>query len=241
MGRGGGGEGDDLDALYGDVGGLGEGEDGGHNGSRSVGEPGASVAPEPDTSAKQSSLEHVYQKYQPTASPSSQPSKVANRGGTPASDKQGGSLSVYLGNLQWWTTDVEVENACKEFGRIDSMRFYEDKVNGKSKGYVLVTFVDEEGAKACQEKLNGREMNGKKVVAAFQHQQQQQPQASKGGYGQGGYGQSAGGPSQGSGRPMARTGGAPYGGGHRAPYRGSGGRSYRSGGGGGYRDGYRRY
>ena len=42
MGSGGGGEGDDLDALYGDVG-LGGGEDGGHNGSRSGGE-GASVA-----------------------------------------------------------------------------------------------------------------------------------------------------------------------------------------------------
>ena len=60
-----------------------------------------------------------------------------------------------MGNLQWWTTDAEVESMCSEFGRIQRFHFFEDKKNGKSKGYALVTFVDREGAKACQEKLHG--------------------------------------------------------------------------------------
>ena len=134
-----------MDELYGDVG-------------TGAGEPPASTTAAP---AKQS-LEHVYQKYEPA---SRQPQAPAGTGAAQKAPPQAaareatgtdtGNLSVYVGNLQWWTTDAEVEAACGECGSVASMRFFEDKTNGKSKGYVLVTFSDSGGAKACVDKLNG--------------------------------------------------------------------------------------
>ena len=67
----------------------------------------------------------------------------------------GGSVAVYVANLQWWTTDAEVESACAEFGRVAGLQFFEEKSNGKSKGYALVTFVDSADADACLQGLNG--------------------------------------------------------------------------------------
>ena len=74
---------------------------------------------------------------------------------TSTSAEPGGSVSVYIGNLQWWTTDAEIETACSDCGKIKSIKFFEEKSNGKSKGYVLVTFVDAAGALACQKKVHG--------------------------------------------------------------------------------------
>lgn len=137
---------------------------------------------------------------------------------------------MYVGNLQWWTTDVELENLCSECGSIKSLRFFEDKANGSSKGYALVAFTDRQGAEACLAKLNGREINGKKCVVAFQHQKSTN-QPAQANATPSTYGQSGGGPmhrqyQSGAGRGYSR----PYG--HR-PYGGS----YRGGGQGGYRGG----
>jgi RNA recognition motif-containing protein len=41
--------------------------------------------------------------------------------------------SIYLANLTWFTTDVEVERLCSEFGQLINLRFIEDRFNGKSK------------------------------------------------------------------------------------------------------------
>jgi RNA recognition motif-containing protein len=63
--------------------------------------------------------------------------------------------ALYVGNLQWWTTDVELETACSEFGEVDKIKFFEEKSNGKSKGYALVEFKDASAAASCQQALNG--------------------------------------------------------------------------------------
>ena len=227
---------DDLNALYGDVAG-GEGD----------GEVVKGEGDAPTASAKAETLEQVYQhEFKPekreAPNEASTAARSASRATPDAATKGDGALSVYVGNLQWWTTDAEVETACSEYGRIESVTFFEEKTNGKSKGYALVTFVDASGASACQENLNGRDMNGKKCVVAFQHQNT--PQANP--YGSG----SAGGPSKGRSPPVKsrdrdrdRDRDRGY---QRSGYRSSGGgRSYGDryepyGGGGGYRRGYDR-
>jgi hypothetical protein len=37
-----------------------------------------------------------------------------------------------------WTTDVDVEQLCSPFGKVTMIRFIEDRINGKSKGYARV-------------------------------------------------------------------------------------------------------
>ena len=63
--------------------------------------------------------------------------------------------AVYIGNLQWWTTDADLESLCSQYGQITSLKTFEDKTTGKSKGYVLVHFAAPDAAAACQAELNG--------------------------------------------------------------------------------------
>ena len=63
--------------------------------------------------------------------------------------------AIYIGNLQWWTTDADLEKLCFKYGQILTLKTFEDKVTGKSKGYVLVHFAAAEAAAACQADLNG--------------------------------------------------------------------------------------
>jgi cleavage and polyadenylation specificity factor subunit 6/7 len=37
-----------------------------------------------------------------------------------------------------WTTDQQLEDLLSKFGKIKTLKFFEDKVNGKSKGYEIM-------------------------------------------------------------------------------------------------------
>ena len=63
--------------------------------------------------------------------------------------------ALYIGNLQWWTTDADLERLCSKYGQILTLKTFEDKTTGKSKGYVLVHFAAGAAAAACQAELNG--------------------------------------------------------------------------------------
>jgi RNA recognition motif-containing protein len=73
----------------------------------------------------------------------------------PARAGAAGSTAVYVGGLQWWTTDAELDALCRPYGELVSLRFFEDKGNGKSKGYALAKFATAEAALRCKEGLNG--------------------------------------------------------------------------------------
>lgn len=45
-----------------------------------------------------------------------------------ASGHQDEGSAVFISNLQWWTTDAELEQACAAYGCVVSIRFIDDKV-----------------------------------------------------------------------------------------------------------------
>ncbi len=63
--------------------------------------------------------------------------------------------SVFISNLQWWTSDVEVEVACSEFGRVTGVRFIEDKACGKSRGMAIVDYTEHDAATRCIQGMSG--------------------------------------------------------------------------------------
>ncbi|CAL5226916.1 g9793 [Coccomyxa viridis] len=79
----------------------------------------------------------------------------------------GTSSSVYIGSLQWWTTDAEIEALCSPHGAVQKIRFFEEKPSGKSKGYCLVTLDSPKAAFLCRQSLDGKEINGKKCVVTL--------------------------------------------------------------------------
>lgn len=89
------------------------------------------------------------------------PAKHAGQG------SESGGLMLFVGELQWWTTDAELEAALSEYGRIKNLKFFEEKASGKSKGYCQVEFFDSQAARVCKEKMDGRVFNGRACVVAF--------------------------------------------------------------------------
>uniref|UniRef100_A0A5S6QUT8 RRM domain-containing protein n=1 Tax=Trichuris muris TaxID=70415 RepID=A0A5S6QUT8_TRIMR len=70
--------------------------------------------------------------------------------------------SCYVGNLTWWTTDIDVEKALAKLDIHDVMdvRFYENRVNGQSKGFALVSFLSDSSVRKCLESFSTQTING---------------------------------------------------------------------------------
>ena len=54
----------------------------------------------------------------------------------PTQNYPGKRVSCYVGNLTWWTTDQDLTDSINSLGISDliEIKFYENKVNGQSKG-----------------------------------------------------------------------------------------------------------
>jgi RNA recognition motif-containing protein len=73
----------------------------------------------------------------------------------PPAGSHGEGSAVFVSNLQWWTTDVELEALCAAYGHVVSIRFLDDKACGKSRGMAVVEFAGSDAATACIAGLAG--------------------------------------------------------------------------------------
>jgi cleavage and polyadenylation specificity factor subunit 6/7 len=111
--------------------------------------------------------------------------------------------SVFVTNLQWWTTDVELEGVLSQYGPIRGVRFIEDRACGKSRGMAVVEFNEFAASQACVENLGGTIINGR--PCKVQRQQQRPPGGNMGGGNMMGMGMMPGG--RGGGMQGGRGGG----------------------------------
>ncbi len=75
--------------------------------------------------------------------------------------------AVYVSGLTWWTTDVDVETYCSEYGKVREVTFFAEKSNGKSKGTACVEFEDANAAKACHDKLIYKRIHGRDLTVKY--------------------------------------------------------------------------
>lgn len=75
-------------------------------------------------------------------------------------------VSCYIGNLTWWTTDKDLSEAIQGLGCSDliDIKFYENKINGQSKGFALVTFGSDQTFRTLMDKLSKKQINGQEPV-----------------------------------------------------------------------------
>lgn len=54
-------------------------------------------------------------------------------------------ISIYVGNLTWWTSDTDVIEAIRTLGVTDvfEVKFFENRANGQSKGFCVVNLGSE--------------------------------------------------------------------------------------------------
>lgn len=136
-------------------------------------------------------------------------------------------MNLYVSNLSYDMTDVELREAFERFGLVSHARIILDRDTGRSRGFAFVEMANDDEARAAIDGLNNVDQGGRplKVVEARPREERPFTPRSGGGGGGGGGGYSGGG--GGGGYKGGGGGGRDKGG------KGSWDRDKRGGGGGG--------
>ncbi|CAN0279323.1 unnamed protein product [Lampetra planeri] len=109
--------------------------------------------------------------FQDSLTPLDQPGKhtttVALAGGRRLGYIYNGKrVALYVGNLTWWTTDEDLVNALQGIGVTDiqEIKFYENRANGQSKGFALVSVSLEASYRKVMDLLPKRELHGQNPI-----------------------------------------------------------------------------
>jgi RNA recognition motif-containing protein len=71
--------------------------------------------------------------------------------------------NLYVGNLNYDTTEDTLRTLFSEFGEIESAKVITDQYTGRSRGFGFVEMGTEEAAQAAIGGLNGREVDGRQI------------------------------------------------------------------------------
>ncbi|KAK9503798.1 hypothetical protein O3M35_010280 [Rhynocoris fuscipes] len=90
-----------------------------------------------------------------------------------SSSYSGRKYQLYVGNLTWWTSDQDVTDAIVSLGIQDfiDVKFFENRSNGQSKGFCIISLGSEQSMKICMEKLPKKELHGQSPVVTYTSKQ----------------------------------------------------------------------
>jgi len=71
-------------------------------------------------------------------------------------------MNIYVGNLNYKTTEETLRTLFEEYGEVLSVKLIKDRDTGKKKGFGFVEMEDEFGKKAIDE-LNDKEFDGRNL------------------------------------------------------------------------------
>ena len=138
------------------------------------------------------------------------------------------SKRLFVGGLDWGTTDQSLRQAFERFGTISDAKVITDRETGRSRGFGFVTFDDDSQAETAASDMDGKQLDGR-TIRVNEAQERSGGGGGGGGGGRGGFGGGGG-----------RGGFGGGGGGGRGGFGGGGGGGGRGGFGGGGGGGGRR-
>lgn len=71
---------------------------------------------------------------------------------------------LFVANLPWSVNNEGLKDMFSKFGEVMEAEVISDRTSGRSKGFGFVTFQNEEDAKKAIEEMNGKEVEGRKIV-----------------------------------------------------------------------------
>ena len=72
-------------------------------------------------------------------------------------------MNIYVGNLDYNTTDDDLRELFEEFGAVDSASVIKDRDSGRSKGFGFVEMGNEDEALEAIDELDGAEIGGRTI------------------------------------------------------------------------------
>lgn len=74
------------------------------------------------------------------------------------------ATKLFVGGLSWDTTDDKLRDFFSQCGSVVSANVITDKFTGKSKGFGFVEMSSDSEAAEATQKLNGQNLDGRKIV-----------------------------------------------------------------------------
>ncbi len=71
------------------------------------------------------------------------------------------SKKIYVGNLNYTTTEDELQNLFSQYGAVTSTNIVMDRYTNQSKGFGFVEMEADDAAEAAISALNGQDYNGR--------------------------------------------------------------------------------
>lgn len=73
-------------------------------------------------------------------------------------------MKIYVGNLNYRTTEDEIQQLFSDYGDVKSAQIITDKMSGRSKGFAFVEMEDENEAKEAIQNLHDTEFGQRNIV-----------------------------------------------------------------------------
>ncbi len=73
------------------------------------------------------------------------------------------SKKIYVGNMNYATTEDSLRELFGQFGGVDSVAVIMDRATGRAKGFGFVEMESDQAAQAAIQKLDGQEYEGRKL------------------------------------------------------------------------------
>lgn len=101
------------------------------------------------------------------------------------------SMKLYVGNIDFQTSEYDLEQLFGQSGTVNSASIINDRETGRSRGFGFVEMSSQEEGEAAISELNGKEVNGRALVVNEARQREsnggnRNQGGSRGGYGGGG-------------------------------------------------------
>lgn len=71
---------------------------------------------------------------------------------------------LFVGSLPWAVDDQKLGDLFSQFGSVASAVVLKDRMTGRSRGFGFVEMENDEEAMEAMNKLNGSDMDGRKIV-----------------------------------------------------------------------------
>lgn len=93
------------------------------------------------------------------------------------------SIKLYVANLDFQMTDVELEALFTATGTVESASIVTDRETGRSRGFGFVQMSSQDEGQQAISQMNGKDVNGRALVVNEARPRENRGGASGGGYG----------------------------------------------------------
>jgi RNA recognition motif-containing protein len=84
-------------------------------------------------------------------------------------------MNIYIGNLNWSTTEDELRGLFSQHGEVSSINIVNDKFTGRSKGFGFVEMPDNAGAQSAINSLNGQSFKDRNITVNEARPREERP------------------------------------------------------------------